>query len=242
MKLETGDRLRAMAVSDDIYYKGAGRIAWQRQLARKARFKIYLQFVSDMRPTPDSTILDVGASDVETPESNILEKNYPYPAKITCGVIGDGTQLRVAHPEVKIARLFPGQSLPFPDQSFDIAYSNAVLEHVGGAGQRRFFISEILRVARSAFIVVPNGWFPLEHHTGIPFLHYAPKLFRGVVKYTPMKHWSRIENLDFITAATLAKEWPESPGPKIRHIGLQLGMFSSNIAAAARRSADARMP
>jgi len=221
-------------VSDDVYYQGAGRIALQRRLARAARLSIYEAFLSEIQPTATTTILDIGASDVETRESNILEKNYPYPQNITCGIIGDGAGLRAAHPDVRIARLVPGKPLPFSDGSFDVAHSNAVLEHVGGPDQRRFFIAEALRVARAVFIAVPNGWFPIEHHTGVPVLHYVPSLFRRTLKGTPFDYWSRIENLDFVTAAMLAREWPEGSRPKIMKIGLGIGVLSSNIVATAR--------
>jgi SAM-dependent methyltransferase len=223
------------ATSDDIYYQGAGRIAWQRRLARSARTSIYRAFLSEMRPTATTTILDIGASDIETREANILEKNYPYPRNITCGIIGESANLRAAHPEVKIVQLAPGKPLPFPDQSFDVAYSNAVLEHVGGPEQRRFFIAEALRVARAVFIAVPNRWFPFEHHTGVPLLHYAPKLFRRALKGTPYDHWSRVENLDFVSAAMLAREWPEGSHSKIGHNGLRLGILSSNVIATTHR-------
>jgi len=220
--------------SDDVYYTGAGRVAWQRRAALAARMTIYEAFLRETRPTPASTILDIGASDVETNEANLLEKNYPYPQNITCGLIGDPTELVRAHPTVGVAHLTPGAPLPFPDNAFDVAYSNAVLEHVGGPYQRQFFISEAMRVARVVFIAVPNRWFPLEHHTFVPLLHYAPRLFRTALSGTRYDHWSKIENLDFISAAMLRREWPGNVRPKTMHIGLKLGIFSSNIVAVAR--------
>jgi hypothetical protein len=183
-----------------------------------------------MQPPSTATILDIGASDVDTLEANTLEKNYPYPDKITCGVIGDATQLRAMHPQITVAPIVPGERLPFADRSFDIAYSNAVIEHVGGAKQRRFFVEEMLRVAHSIFIIAPNAWFPVEHHTSIPLLHYTPTLFRRAVRGTMYDHWSRIENLDFITKHLLTREWPGDPRPRTGYVGLPLGMFSSNIA------------
>jgi SAM-dependent methyltransferase len=220
--------------SDDIYYTGAGRVAWQRSLALAARVTIYQAFLRETLPTSTSTILDIGASNVETAEANLLEKSYPYPENITCGVIGDPKELLLAHPKVRIAQITPGAPLPFPDHAFDISYSNAVLEHVGGPDQRRFFISEAMRVSRVVFIAVPNRWFPLEHHTFVPLLHYAPRLFRRALSGTRYDHWSKVENLDFVSAAMLRREWPGNVPPKIAHIGLRLGIFSSNIVAVAR--------
>jgi hypothetical protein len=215
--------------SDVIYYEGAGKIALQRRLALVARNRIYARFVAEMKPTSSTTILDIGASDHDTREANILEKNYPYPENITCGIIGDGSSISREYPKVKVAQLTPGQPLPFSDRHFDIAYSNAVLEHVGGPDQRLFFFSEAMRVARSIFVIVPNGWFPIEHHTGIPLLHYIPQLFRKALAGTGYHHWSKIENLDFVSKNQLAREWPLGSRPTLRYAGLPLGPFSSNI-------------
>jgi hypothetical protein len=220
--------------SDVIYYEGAGKIELQRRLALIARNRIYAAFVAEMKPTSSATILDIGTSDHDTREANILEKNYPYPENITCGIIGDGSSISREYPKVKVAQLTPGQPLPFSDRHFDIAYSNAVLEHVGGPNQRAFFISEAMRVAHSIFVVVPNGWFPIEHHTGIPFLHYTPRLFRKALAGTGYYHWSKIENLDFVSKSQLAREWPSEPRPILRYAGLPLGPFSSNIIIIAR--------
>src|SRR5207302_1278502 len=42
-----------------------------------------------------------------------------------------------------------GRALPFPDRSFDIVFSNSVIEHVGDFESQRHFASEIARVGRS---------------------------------------------------------------------------------------------
>jgi hypothetical protein len=67
-----------------------------------------------------------------------------------------------------------GLSLPFADKSFDMAYSNAVIEHVLGENARRQLISEMLRVAWSCFVTTPNLYFPIEVHSRLPFLHWLP--------------------------------------------------------------------
>jgi hypothetical protein len=77
---------------------------------------------------------------------------------------------RAAFPGMSYRQIVAGEPLPFPDNSFDIATSNAVLEHVGSVANQRGFISELTRVASRGFITVPNRFFPVEHHTGIPFL------------------------------------------------------------------------
>ena len=67
------------------------------------------------------------------------------------------------------------KSLPFPDKSFDIVFSNSVLEHVGDFEQQKLMANEIRRVGKRYFVQVPNKHFPIEPHYFIPFLQYLPR-------------------------------------------------------------------
>jgi len=218
--------------SDQIYYRDAGRFSLARRMSLVARSRVYQDFLREMTPSPSSTILDIGTSNVPSEEANILEANYPYPKNITCCTIGDDSSIAALHPDVKVVRIVPGQPLPFRDQEFDIVYSNAVLEHVGGVQQRRLYLLENLRVAKSVFIAIPNRWFPIEHHTGIPLIHYVPSLFRRLLRGTGYDFWTLPENVEFLGRAAIAREWPEDRPPRIKYSGLVLGPFSSNIVIA----------
>jgi SAM-dependent methyltransferase len=89
-----------------------------------------------------------------------------------------------SYPGIEYIKIFAGRPLPFRDGEFDVVYSNAVLEHVGGRDERRRFIKEALRIGRAVFITVPNRWFPVEHHTGVPILHFNKRLFRLALRRT----------------------------------------------------------
>jgi SAM-dependent methyltransferase len=65
-------------------------------------------------------------------------------------------------------------ALPFADGEFDIVFSNAVIEHVGGRERQRGLVSEAIRVGRRVFITTPNRRFPVEVHTRLPFVHWLP--------------------------------------------------------------------
>ena len=71
---------------------------------------------------------------------------------------------------------------------------------------------------------------PVEHHTGIPLLHYTLRLFRWVLAGTRLDRWSDPRNMDLLDAALLAREWPGLGLPRIVKTGLSLGPFSSNLA------------
>jgi len=72
-----------------------------------------------------------------------------------------------------------GCCLPFRDRSFDIVFSNSVIEHVGSAEEQRRFAAEVQRVGRHYWVQTPNRRFPIEPHLLTPFLHYLPRAWQG---------------------------------------------------------------
>ncbi len=58
--------------------------------------------------------------------------------------------------------------------SFDVVFSNAVIEHVGDRERQEALVREALRVGRRVFVTTPNRWFPIEVHTRLPFVHWLP--------------------------------------------------------------------
>jgi hypothetical protein len=74
-----------------------------------------------------------------------------------------------------------GRSLPFRDQSFDVVFSNSVIEHVGSFEDQRTFASEIARVGRRYWVQTPNRHFPVELHMMLPFVHLFPKRIQRAV-------------------------------------------------------------
>jgi SAM-dependent methyltransferase len=136
-------------------------------------------FLDELRPTEDTTVLDVGADELGFGEGdgcgtlNFFEERYPWPERITALGLHDGTGFRARYPNIGYVQ-GDACALPFPDGSFDVVFSNAVIEHVGSRARQRKFASEAIRVGRRAFITTPNRRFPLEVHTRLPFVHWLP--------------------------------------------------------------------
>lgn len=66
----------------------------------------------------------------------------------------------------------------FADRSFDLVFSNSVIEHVGDEDKQRAFAREVRRLGRSYWVQTPSIWFPIEAHTGMPFWWFYPEPLR----------------------------------------------------------------
>lgn len=136
-------------------------------------------FLDELQPTAETSVLDVGADELAFGEGdgcrtlNFFEEQYPWPERITALGLQDGKAFRARYPSI---RYMQGDAcaLPFADGEFDVVFSNAVIEHVGGRERQRRFVSEALRVGRSVFVTTPNRRFPVEVHTGLPLVHWLP--------------------------------------------------------------------
>src|SRR5262245_25250334 len=83
-----------------------------------------------------------------------------------------------------------GCRLPFRDRSFDVVFSNSVIEHVGDARRQEEFAREIARVGVRYFVQTPNRWFPVEHHLLTPLIHFLPRSWqRRLVERFTIWEW-----------------------------------------------------
>ena len=217
---------------DSRYYQYTAKSPISLRLSHVARVRNYRHFAETMHPDAKTEILDIGTCDELTPEANMLQQMHPHPERITCTSIGEGAPILATYPGVRHVRIEPGARLPFADAQFDIAFSNAVLEHVGNAAAQEAFVREVCRISRKAYIAVPNRLFPIEHHTRIPFVHWLPKpWFRAILRRTRFAFYGSEENLNHVSAAQLRAWFPEGRRPAIARTGVGVGCFRSNLVA-----------
>jgi hypothetical protein len=62
----------------------------------------------------------------------------------------------------------------FGDGSFDVVFSNSVIEHLFTFENQRRMAAEIRRVARAFWVQTPNFWFPMEPHFHVPGWQWMP--------------------------------------------------------------------
>ena len=61
------------------------------------------------------------------------------------------------------------------DQSFDVAFSNSVIEHLFTLEAQQRMADEVRRVAAAYWVQTPNFWFPIEPHFLVPAWHWLPE-------------------------------------------------------------------
>ena len=169
---------------------------------RSRRRKLRL-FLDELRPTEETTVLDVGADEVgfaaRGGESgcvthNFFEEHYPWPERVTALGVHDGARFRERYPATTYVQ-GDACALPFQDSAFDIVFSNAVIEHIGGPERQRLFVREALRVGRRVFLTTPNRWFPVEVHTHLPLVHWLPDRFAHRAYHLAGKGFARENHL-----------------------------------------------
>ncbi|HYK88947.1 MAG TPA: class I SAM-dependent methyltransferase [Acidobacteriota bacterium] len=62
----------------------------------------------------------------------------------------------------------------FSDNTFDVSFSNSVIEHLGTYRQQQLMATEHRRVASRYFVQTPNKYFPIEQHFLIPMFQFFP--------------------------------------------------------------------
>ena len=121
--------------------------------ASRARFWDELEFLKE-HTTHDDHVLDVGCGNGRfyplIKERHAKYTGIDYSEKL----IADAKQL---HPDAEFL-VSDGVIIPFPQHSFDIAYSFAVLHHVPSEKLRMHFIKEIARVLHPDGTLVLTVW------------------------------------------------------------------------------------
>jgi hypothetical protein len=140
------------------------------------------KMAADLGITANTRILDIGGSELNwsyldfTPDITIINIDTLLPNDSFHQVSGDAC------------------CLPFGDKTYDLAFSNSVIEHVGNP---KAFAEEAVRVGRSYYVQTPNYWFPIEPHYMAPIVHFLPK------------HWRRRLARRFTGWGLIAKPTPE---------------------------------
>lgn len=225
-------------MSVNAQYNVASPSSLPARIAAYQRRRMYARFLMELRPSPDDTIVDIGAtSDRTYVHSNYLEAWYPHKSRITAVGIDDASFLEHVYPGVTFHRA-DGRSLPFKGGAFDYAHSSAVIEHVGSRPDQVRFLAELWRVSRKGiFVTTPNRWFPVEFHSVLPLVHWLPPAgFRAVLRFLGHDTLAQEAHLNLLSCAHLRRVALAAGIGQPRVTGVRLGGWTSNLLLIARKN------
>lgn len=163
------------------------------KLWRRRRLALFLRL---MRPSGADVLLDVGGYPMfwtaqEQPVSRIDSINVHE-------VLWGGQDA----PNHNIRTLVgDGCSLKIPDKTYDIGFSNSVIEHVGSWEKQQQFAGEIRRVAKAVWVQTPAYECPIEPHYLAPFVHYLPpQIQKRILRWFSVWGWLERPNQQLVNA------------------------------------------
>jgi len=195
----------------------------------------------DFGITPHTRVLDIGG----TPD---LWRLGPVCPRLT---ILNLPRAHESAPEAVDWVAADGCALPFGDGSFDVVFSNSVIEHLATLARQRLFAAEVRRVGKRYWVQTPNRWFPVETHLLTPWIHYFPKRWQAPV----VRRWTVWEKLTGIQGerrefyiehyladvrlldrGELQALFPRAQVISERFLGLTKSLIASNLRAGCRGS------
>jgi ubiquinone/menaquinone biosynthesis C-methylase UbiE len=133
-----------------------------------------------------------------------------------------------------------GKNLPYADNSFELCYSNSVIEHVGDWNAREAMAREIRRVASRYYVQTPNKWFFSDPHTVGAFLHWLPKRYhRKLVRWCTL--WGLVdrpsqaqidallEEVELLTEHDMRALFPDAKIVKERFLGMTKSIIALRL-------------
>jgi hypothetical protein len=180
---------------------------------RRRRFELFLSLVRKLKGHIE--ILDIGGTqqfwdlmlDEDQPDIHV-------------------TLLNVGHQPVSSPRfesvVGDARSMPqFAANSFDVVFSNSVIEHLGDYANQRRMAEEVRRVGRRYFVQTPNKRFPIEPHFLVPWFQYLPVRARtwllirfdvGWYRRIPDRSAARaeVESIQLLTRKRFSALFPEA--------------------------------
>lgn len=90
---------------------------------------------------------------------------------------------------------------------YDLAYSNSVIEHVGGHHQRQRLADTVHTMAAAHWVQAPYRYFPVEPHWLFPFFQFMPVTVR----------------------AEIARRWWLAPGSPASHAAAVADVLSTEL-------------
>ena len=178
------------------------------QISESNRDRKFLLFERTTRLSSSDKILDVGGG-----IDSMLIKRIKWKENVTVTGLFNEELLRRLSEKYYPAKVIYADATDmkiFEDKSFDIVFSNAVIEHVGSKERQLKFANEIRRVGKRYFVATPNYFFPIEQHYKIPLMHFLPERVRKYLMDVRQLDLGHCEAINLLTPSQMQDLFPEA--------------------------------
>jgi hypothetical protein len=137
---------------------------------RSRRFEAFARLVEDVqkRDSRPVRILDIGGTN-----SFWEQRGWTGRRDVHVVLVNLEAELPV-HPNIESRAGDATDLSEFPDRSFDVVFSNSVIEHLESLERQAKMAKEVRRLAPVYWVQTPNFWFPVEPHFLTPAWHWLP--------------------------------------------------------------------
>jgi hypothetical protein len=173
--------------------------------ARRKRMRLFLQSMSIANGT---RIIDLGGT-------SEIWAHVPMTLQLTILNLPSGLARKTpTHHSITYVEGDACDVSNLKDRSFDLVFSNSVIEHVGNAEKRAAFAREVRRLGNAYWVQTPAIWFPIEAHNGMLFWWFYPQWLRDYFLNKWRKRlpdWTRmVEETTILTKAELMTLFPDA--------------------------------
>ena len=177
------------------------------KITLNARNDFFNLFLVNNNYSKYKSVIDIGSTPSADKEQNAFLENIKDNQNVTCLSNQDCRILLKKYKNIKNVLIGDAINTTLEKGSFDIAHSNATIEHVGSFENQVSFVREMIKISKeSVFIQTPNRFYPIDFHTIVPFIHWLPKkIHRKILKFINLDFYSKEENLNLLSIKDLKK-------------------------------------
>ena len=201
------------------------------KITLNARNDFFNLFLVNNNYSNYKSVIDIGSTPSMDKEQNTFLENIKDNQNVTCLSNQDCRILLKKYRNIKNVIIGDARNTMLEKDSFDIAHSNATIEHVGSFENQVSFVREMIKISKeSVFIQTPNRFYPIDFHTILPFIHWLPKkIHRKVLKLLKKDFYSKEENLNLLTTKELKKIFEILKIKKYKIFKYKLMFLTSNL-------------
>lgn len=183
-------------------------------MARSRRWDLFSALFPDVA---DMRVVDLGGTLESWRRAPVTPRELVVVNLSEPGTSDDSTRIPVTGDACTARAVLAGAGIA---REFDLAFSNSLLEHVGGHSQRAALAREIRALAPRHWVQTPYRYFPIEPHWLLPFMQFLPIAARArVARSWPLVHtlpnsheeaMNDVQWTELIGVAELRSYFPES--------------------------------